>query len=153
MLGRVPGRVPGKRGLLGGLLGAVPFLSFSRESGLPALLPAVRFFPAVHFFPALSPALLGDSGFLSPVAGGPDYNNGGLLSANHVRFELSYLFNWQPSRWVPLESCQDMQRSLFLLLEARMTVHRETKTLPKDYPSIALFPTWPTTLLTFSSLI
>ena len=59
--GRVLGRVPGKKGLLGGLLGAVPFLCFSKETGLPALLPAVPpavpFFPAL--FPALSPALLG----------------------------------------------------------------------------------------------
>ena len=53
--GRVLGRVPKKRGLLGGLLGAVPFLCFSTETGLPALLPAVP--PAVPFFPALFPAL------------------------------------------------------------------------------------------------
>ena len=57
VLGRVLGRVPGKRGLLGGLLRAVPFLFFSKETGLPALLPAVP--SAVLFFPALYPALLG----------------------------------------------------------------------------------------------
>ena len=76
--GRVLGRVPGKWGLMEGLLGAVPFLCFSKESGLPAslpavlsaVLPAVPLFPAL--FPALSPAPLWDSGFLSPVAGGPD---------------------------------------------------------------------------------
>ena len=68
------GRVPGKRGLLGGLLGAGrPFSLENRETALlPGVPAAVPFFPAL--FPALSPALLGDSGFLSPVAGGPDYN-------------------------------------------------------------------------------
>ena len=74
--GRVLGRVPGKGGVLGGLLGAVlggHFLWKSRETALlPAVPPALPFFPAL--FPALSPALLGDSGFLSPVAGGPDCN-------------------------------------------------------------------------------
>ena len=59
--GESAGKSAGKRGLLGRLLGAVPFLCFSKETGLPALLPAVPpavpFFPAL--FPALSPALLG----------------------------------------------------------------------------------------------
>ena len=41
-----------KRALLGGLLVAVPVLCLSKESGLPALLPAVL--PAVRFFQALS---------------------------------------------------------------------------------------------------
>ena len=48
------------------------FPCFFKESGLPALLPAAP--PAVPaLFPALAPAPLGDSGFLSPVAGSPDY--------------------------------------------------------------------------------
>ena len=48
--GRVLGRVPGKRGLLGGLLGAVPFLWFSKETG------------------STLPGTFGDLGVLSPVA-------------------------------------------------------------------------------------
>ena len=103
VLGIVLGGVPGKRGLLGALLGAVPFLCFSRESGLPALLPAVLpavlFFPAL--FPALSPALLGDSGFLSPVAGGPDYNFWGwsICSERHFGFVIVSSLSGLYSLW------------------------------------------------------
>ena len=47
------------------------FVRKSRGTALfPAVPPAVPLFPAL--FPALSTALLGDLGFLSPVAGGPD---------------------------------------------------------------------------------
>ena len=52
---RSAGDGAGKSAGLRRLLGAVPFLCFSKESGLPALLPAVPFFP---LFPAPSPALL-----------------------------------------------------------------------------------------------
>ena len=75
MLGRVLGRVPEKGDCWEDCWEQCREATFSgknRETALlPAVLPAVPFFPAL--FPALSPALLGDSGFLSPVAGGPDY--------------------------------------------------------------------------------
>ena len=53
--------------------------------------------------------------------------NGGLLSTDQVRLELSYVSSWQPSRWAVVESSKDMQRNLFLILGARMKAHRETK--------------------------
>ena len=73
------GNSAGKKGTAGGdcweqcweaaLFGKVEKRHCSQQSP-----PAVPFFPALFpaLSPALSPALLGDSGFLSPAAGGPD---------------------------------------------------------------------------------
>ena len=68
----------GKRGLLGGLLGAVPFLCFSIESGCsrhcsqqsPQQSPLSRH--SSQHSPRHSPRHFWDLGFLSPVAGGCD---------------------------------------------------------------------------------
>ena len=73
--GRVLGRVLGKGGVLGDCweqCWEVTFFGKRRNSTAPP--PALTLFPAL--FPALSPVLLGDSGLLSPVAGGPDCNTG-----------------------------------------------------------------------------
>ena len=53
VLRAMPGPVPGKRGVLAGVLEAVPFTVLPRRA---ALLPALH--PALPFLPALVPALL-----------------------------------------------------------------------------------------------
>ena len=75
--GESAGKSAGQKGTAGRTAGSSarrPLSLENRETALlPAVPPAVPFFPAL--FPALSPALSGDSGFLSPVAGGPDYKS------------------------------------------------------------------------------
>ena len=57
------------RGLLGAVLGG--HLEKQRNSTAPSSPPSTPLFP--RSLPGTLPALLGDSGFLSPVAGGPEY--------------------------------------------------------------------------------
>ena len=64
----------GKRGLLGGLLGAVPFLCFSIESGCSqhCSQQSPQQSPFSRHSSQHSRGTFGDLGFLSPVGGGRD---------------------------------------------------------------------------------
>ena len=105
--GRVLGRVPGKGALLEGLPGAVPFGCFSKENGLPALLPAVP--PAVPLFPSTLPVpgSFGDSGFLSPVAGGQDSNPRRL--SGPLNRDGRYYLSDTPSSAIPSRGQLELQ--------------------------------------------
>ena len=75
--GESAGKSADKKGTAGGTAGnsAAPLL-FLAKPVLPALFPAVPSAvpPAVPLFPGTLPSTLGDLGFLSPVAGGPNLN-------------------------------------------------------------------------------
>ena len=92
--GRVLGRVPGKWGLLGGLLGGLPFLCFSKESGLPhCSQQSSRESPFSWHYSKHSPRHcwgIPYTGFLNPRAGDPDYN--ARMSTGWEGGELNILF-------------------------------------------------------------